>query len=231
VKLAIFDVDGTLLDNVASEDVCYAAALIKGLGLAALDTDWRTYRHVTDEGVAREAFERAFGVPPSAEAIARTIDHFLTFLADAHAQEPLRSISGAAELLETLSARGWTLALATGAWQRAARYKLAAAELPIDDLPLATAEDGPARVAIVQAAWARAGNERAPFNRVVLVGDAVWDVASAQALGLPFVGRATGERATELRARGATVVFDDYTNLEAVVTAFDVAGVPLATTP
>jgi hypothetical protein len=45
------------------------------------------------------------------------------------------------------------------------------------------------------------------------------------------VGRAAGERATELRALGATAVFADFTNLEAVRTAFDTAGVPAGAAP
>ena len=66
MKLAVFDVDGTLLDNLESEDVCYATALREGLGVTTLNTDWRTYEHVTDEGIAVEAYQRAFSVPPSA---------------------------------------------------------------------------------------------------------------------------------------------------------------------
>ena len=46
MKLAIFDVDGTLLQNHSLEDECYAAALRHVLGLRALDLDWNTYRGV-----------------------------------------------------------------------------------------------------------------------------------------------------------------------------------------
>lgn len=78
-------------------------------------------------------------------------------------------------------------------------FKIAAASLPVDNIAFSTAEDGPARVAI-----------------------------AAQALGLPFVGRANGERAQELRAHGATAVLPDFTDLGAVLTAFETAIVPLA---
>jgi len=230
MKLAIFDVDGTLLDNMESEEACYTAALREGFGLAALDTDWSTYEHVTDEGVAREAHQRAFGRAPSAERMAQTAEHFVTLLADAHARVPLEPIPGAAELLAALPEHEWIPALATGAWGRAARFKLAAAGLPIGLLSLATAEDGPARVAIARAAWARAVTGRATFERVVLVGDRVWDAAAAQALGVPFVGRASGERAAELRACGASVVLADYTDLGTVLAAFETAVVPLPAT-
>jgi phosphoglycolate phosphatase-like HAD superfamily hydrolase len=197
VKLVVFDIDGTLLDNLESEDACYAAALNEGLGLAALDTDWRSYEHVTDQGVAVEAYRRAFGVAPSAERIDKAIDRFLMLLTDAHAREPLRPVSGAADLLAALPGHGWLPALATGAWRRAARYKLAAAGLQVNSLPLATAEDGPSRVAIVQAAWTRAESKSSPFERVVLVGDGVWDVAAGIQFARPWFGGNAPERRFE----------------------------------
>jgi phosphoglycolate phosphatase-like HAD superfamily hydrolase len=228
VKLVIFDVDGTLLDNMETEEACYIAALSEGFGLTALDTDWRTYEHVTDEGVALEAHRRAFGVAPSAERMAQTVDRFVALITDVHAQSPLKPIAGAAELLAKLPGHGWMPALATGAWRRAAQFKLAAVGLPIADLALATAEDGPARIAIVQAAWARAVVGRPAFEHVILVGDRSWDAGAARALRVPFVGRASGERAAELRSYGATAVLTDFTNLDMVFAAFETATVPLA---
>ena len=227
MKLAIFDVDGTLLDNLESEDACYAAALAGGLGLHTLGTDWSTYKHVSDEGIAREAHERAVGHAPSGERIEGTIDRFLGLLADAHAVSPLQPIAGAANLLSVLPQRGWLPALATGAWGQAARYKLAAARLVVHAIPLATAEDGPARVAIARAAWQRAARDSASFERVILVGDGVWDLATAKALGLPFVGRATGERAAALLAQGAKHVLPDFSDIDRTICAFEAADVPL----
>jgi phosphoglycolate phosphatase-like HAD superfamily hydrolase len=233
MNLVIFDVDGTLLDNLACEDACYAAALRERLGLVELDTDWRTYEHVSDEGIAVEAYQRAFGVAPTRAQLAATVDRFLTLLADAHGRQPLSPIPGAAMMLAALPAHGWRAAFATGAWGRAARFKLAAAGLAVDALPLASAEDGPARVAIVRAAHARAvaaaqhsTSGEGLFERVVLVGDGVWDVATARALEMPFVGRAEGAGAAQLRASGAGAVFSDFRQLGMVLTALESALVP-----
>lgn len=230
MNLAIFDVDGTLLDNQASEDLCYVAALRDALELPHVDTDWRTYQHVSDEGIAVEAHARAFGVNPSRAQLSRTTDRFVTLLLQAHASEPLVPVAGAAELLLALPKLGWTVALATGAWERAARFKLDAARLPIEECVLATAEDGPARTAIVRAAWERArarlGTEGHPsnsFDRVVLIGDGVWDVATARALDLPFVGRAFGSHAETLRGVNADTIVEDFSQLHVVLTALESA--------
>jgi phosphoglycolate phosphatase-like HAD superfamily hydrolase len=231
MKLAIFDVDGTLLDNMENEEACFTAALRQGFGLTDLDTDWSSYEHVTDEGVAVEAHRRAFGLAPSAERIAQTVDRFVTLLADAHARVPLKPIAGAAELMAALPENGWMPVFATGAWGRAARFKLAAAGLPVDLTTLATAEDGPARVAIAQAAWARALAGRLAFERVILVGDRSWDAATAEALGLPFEGRASGAGAADLRSHGLSAVLPDFTDFGAVLAAFETAVVPVAGAP
>ena len=83
-KLAIFDVDGTLLDNMACEDACYADALREVLQLHSLDTDWSHYEHVSDAGVAVEAFRRQFGSEPTVSQLDETMSLFVRLLGDAH---------------------------------------------------------------------------------------------------------------------------------------------------
>ena len=55
--LVMFDVDGTLTQSTAADRSCYAQALSQHLDLQ-VDTDWSTYRHITDSGIAQELFER-----------------------------------------------------------------------------------------------------------------------------------------------------------------------------
>jgi|SRR5215207_5809708 len=211
MNLAVFDVDGTLLDNLASEDECFERALREGLSLSALSPNWESYEHVSDQGIAVEAYRRQFQLLPSDEAIARTVDLFIRLLEQAHVAQPIRAVAGANDLLATLRERGWGIALATGAWRRAAEFKLAAAGIHAAGLPIASAEDGPARAAIVRTAIARAEYYyAATFVRIVAIGDAVWDVDTARALALPFVGVAQDARADRLRAIGATRVIPDF---------------------
>jgi phosphoglycolate phosphatase-like HAD superfamily hydrolase len=232
MNLAVFGVDGTLLDNLASEDECFERALRGGLGLPVLSTNWELYEHVSDHGVAVEAYQRHFAALPSDEAIARTVDRFIHLLEQAHRAQPIRCVPGANGLLAMLRERGWAIALATGAWRRAAEFKLAAGGVNADGLPIATAEDGPARAAIVRSAILRAEQVyAATFARIVTVGDAVWDVHTAWALGLPFVGIAHGTRADRLRAVGARRVIPDFSAAGDVIEHFESAGTPLYAAP
>src|SRR2546423_125887 len=137
MNLAIFDVDGTLIDNLASEDECFERALREGLGLSALSTNWESYEQVSDQGIAVEAYRRHFQRPPPEAALAATVDLFVQHLERAHSIEPLCAMLGATDLLDALREQGWAVALATGAWRRAAEFKLAAAGLDsrISQLP------------------------------------------------------------------------------------------------
>jgi len=229
-KLAIFDVDGTLLDNMECEDECYSAALREVLGLLWVDTDWSRYEHVSDAAIAVEAFRRQFGSEPTTAQLDATISRFVRLLGDAHRADPeaIAPVPGALALLESLHTRGWAVALATGAWRRAAELKLSGGGVRYADLPLATSEDGPARTRIVTTARSRAERHHATerFERVVCIGDGVWDVRAARDLDLPFVGVGSGAGAERLTAAGATVIVADFLDIERTIAAFEKATSP-----
>ncbi len=228
-KLAIFDVDGTLLDNMEIEDACYSAALREVLELPSLDTDWTHYEHVSDAAIAVEAYRRHHGSVPSAAQLDATMARFVRLLAEAHDTDAgvIRATDGAAQLFEALARHGWAVAIATGAWRRASELKMSAGGLRYAGVPMATSEDGPARASIVSAARVRAerlhGVER--FDRVVSIGDGLWDVLAARDLRLPFVGIGRGARAHALRAAGVAVILQDYTDIGATVSALESATV------
>ena len=228
-KLAIFDVDGTLLDNMEIEDACYSAALRDVLELPSLDTDWTRYEHVSDAAIAVEAYRRHYGSEPAAVQLEATVARFVRLLSDAHRSDSqaIRPVPGAMELFDALLERGWGAAIATGAWRRASELKLSASGVRYAGVPMATSEDGPARASIVSAARIRAERLHgvARFDRVVSIGDGVWDVLAARDLGLPFIGVGPGGRAERLRAAGVGVILEDYSDIGATVAALETATV------
>jgi hypothetical protein len=59
------------------------------------------------------------------------------------------------------------------------------------------------------------------FDAYFAVGDGVWDVETAAALGIPFIGVARGEQAARLRERGAEVVLDDLSDAAGFLRAIE----------
>ena len=226
-KLAIFDVDGTLLDNMDVEDACYSTALREVLELPSLDTDWTHYEHVSDAAIAVEAYRRHHGSAPSAAQLDATMARFVRLLAEARDADAgvIRATNGAVQLFDALAQRGWAAAIATGAWRRASELKMSAGGLPYAGVPMATSEDGPARASIVSAARIRAERHHSVerFERVVSIGDGLWDALAARDLGLPFVGIGRGVRANGLRVAGVGVILEDYADIGATVAALETA--------
>jgi phosphoglycolate phosphatase-like HAD superfamily hydrolase len=224
-KLAIFDVDGTLVQSYELDGECFVAAFHDALGIADVDTNWARYDHATDPGITAQIIHERQGREPSADELDRLQSAFCTRLAEAAGRDgTYAAVPGAAGLLAALRARpDWALALATGGWRAAARFKIGRSGLDLEDVPAAFGEDGPSRQAIVSAAIARArvlaGVD--DFAHIVCIGDGVWDLRTATSLGLPCIGIGTGAHAERLAAAGAARVVPDFADLAAILNALE----------
>jgi phosphoglycolate phosphatase-like HAD superfamily hydrolase len=231
VNLLVCDLDGTLTRTFAVDEECFVQAFIDVFDVRDLNTQWTEYEHVTDMGVLQQVFRERFNRLPARDDVIRFARHFTGLLADRYSRgaDPFSEVPGAASMLTELAVHPlWRVAIATGGMAASAKFKLQKAPLPADDIPIASAEDGPSREAIVHTAVERAKKHYAErqFERIVSVGDAVWDVRTARRLELPFVGVATGGRAARLRDNGATTIIEDFLNYEHCMTCFESAGVP-----
>jgi phosphoglycolate phosphatase-like HAD superfamily hydrolase len=231
MNLAIFDVDGTLTNTNDIDALCYVRAVDEEFGIDAAGLDWGDYTFVTDIGITHQMFQERFGRAPSDDEIGRLQGRLLRLLEEAHGISPeaFAEVAGAAVALDWLRRQpDWTVAIATGCWQRSARMKLRAARIAADEIPAAFCEDGHSREEVVQAALARALEARRvdTFERVVSIGDGVWDVTTAVRLNLPFVGVRIDGREGALRRRGVTHVVRDYTDTEALLRSLREAQVP-----
>ncbi|MHA1152721.1 MAG: HAD family hydrolase [Alphaproteobacteria bacterium] len=225
LKLAIFDVDGTLVQSYELDSECFVAACHDALGITNVDTDWARYDHATDPGIAAQIIRERHGREPGAGELDRLQSAFLARLVESAGRDgAYAAVPGAAGLLAALRARGdWSMALATGGWREAALLKIGRSGLDLDGLPAAYGEDGPARQGIVNAAIARAKAHADvdDFARMVCIGDGVWDVHTATSLGLPCIGVGDGAGAERLAAVGAARVVPDFTDLEAMLNALE----------
>lgn len=233
MNLAIFDIDGTLTNTNAIDAACYTRALRAEFAIDADGLNWAEYTFVTDIGITHEVFRERFGRHPFDDEVERLQRRLLTLLDEAFASVPgaFAEIAGANAALAWLRSQpGWTVGIATGCWQASARMKLRSAGIAVDGIPAAFCEDGHSREEVVETALARAleVNAGTSFDRVVSIGDGIWDVTTATRLGLPFVGVCAGG-GHALRRAGATHVMSDLKDVESLLRNLEEAQAPRRT--
>jgi phosphoglycolate phosphatase len=210
LRLAVFDVDGTLIDSehniVTAMTEAWArmelgvpepAQVRRIIGLSLVEAcasllPWAT--HEVHRAVA-EAYK----------------DSFRALRLLPHTAEPL--FPGVLEALDELERAGWLLGLATGKSRRGVDNMLDNHGLAGRFVTIQTADDNPGKPhpAMLLRAAAEAGTEPA---HVVMIGDTSYDMqmaVSARALG---VGVSWGYHSiAELHGAGAHAVLDSFANL------------------
>ena len=222
MNLAVFDIDGTLTRLYRGEDACFAAALESALGLADVDRDWTRYRNVTDTGIVHDLVQERWGRPATDHEIGAFRSVYCAAFDAAVTPSDGTEVAGACAFVgELRGSPDWMVAIATGNFRRLAVQKLERGGLPCLDVPMATADDAPARADLIRLAVHRSSQHYgvATFDHVVSVGDAPWDLKTARELGMPFV--AVGTRCGD-PASGARMVLD-YSDRAAVLASLTTA--------
>lgn len=190
----IFDIDGTLLDSSADDEVLYKRAIEGVFGEVRFRAGLVDYEHVTDEGILREVLADN-GIEVDTAAIDAVKGRFVQSLqAFVAAQGPFVEIPGAKSIISRLGRSGdHAIAIATGSWRQSAELKLGAAGFAIEDVPLATSDDAVRRTDIMRHALhclSLQGARDAAWRTITYYGDGVWDRAACAELGWTF--RAVG---------------------------------------
>jgi phosphoglycolate phosphatase-like HAD superfamily hydrolase len=230
-RLVVFDIDGTLTLTNQVDDRCFRAAHYARFGVAAVEENWGGFSHMTDSCINREIFERIEGRPPRSSEIRVIQDDFISRLRVEHAADAnqFAPLSGASAIVAQLTGTaGWRVALASGGWRVSARLKLEFAGIESATLPGALGDEFLSREEIVATAVDRAKEFHGvkDFDRIVSIGDAAWDVATARNLGLPFVGVSPDNGGGNPHALGAAHMLADYTDFDAMLALLEQAEVP-----
>lgn len=231
MKLVIFDIDGTLTLTSKVDGICFERALAQASGITSPEADWHSCPHVSDTGLARYLYQSHFGRDPHEHEEGSLRDCLVALLKEQHAFDAslFTEVAGAgAMLLQLAEKRDWVIAMATGCWRASAEMKLSAANLQLHHKPAGFAEDGPSRETIVTAAIERATAHysRTSFDRIVSVGDGVWDVKTAANLELAFVGISSEARAEALQRHGAKYIVPDFTDINHFFACLEDAVIP-----
>lgn len=215
MHLVLFDIDGTLTQTCAADSACFIRAVSEVLSLSEVESDWTRYRHVTDSGIATELIRTSFNRIPHPGELRKICARFTDLLHECFLGNPslCRPVAGSPQMLNHLSRRAdIAVAIATGGWEQSARLKLRMAGLPVEEVPLASADDSHLREQIMEIAMDRAAKQHSVrnFDSVVYVGDGLWDLVACTGLGVPFIG--IGECTHLLATHGARDLIQDYSN-------------------
>jgi phosphoglycolate phosphatase-like HAD superfamily hydrolase len=216
MNLVVFDIDGTLVKyHHKRNDQAYVRAVHEVFGLTIEDS-WSEYVQSTDSGILDEIAQKQTGRNASKEERSRFKKSMAKWLEAEYGDEPFEPHAGAKPLWDQLLNHGdWKTAVGTGNWEFSARFKLNSAGFEIGHVPLGSADDGNTREKILRSSLQKAQTlYKVPrFDKIVYVGDWIWDIRAAKALGWNFIGIAQGEETKVLREAGAEIVLPDFEGL------------------
>ena len=227
--LLLFDLDGTLVDTYADDARLYAAALAEVAGCPVPLYGWEKYSEITASAIAREALAPVLGRRTHDGEVYRVREAQTRLWENAMAAGELnvRPVPGALELFKEAQARpGYVAAIATGGWGPSALIKLHLAGFPLENLIIATSDDGETRPSILNTAEILAAAARGcfGFSGRVVIGDGIWDGRGARAVNGGFIGISADPRhAMDLRAEGASAVLPDFADRGRFWAAVDAA--------
>lgn len=214
-RLAVFDIDGTLVDSRAS---ILEAAVQASRAVGLPDPDYERVRRGVGLALpeALALLAPHLGPDDLAAFVAAFKSAFQRMNDDPAFHEPL--YPGAIELMHELKRAGWTLALATGQSRRGVARNLAREGWADLFFSSHCAEDGPGKPdpAMLNAAISACG---VPAARTVMIGDTSHDAIMAVRAGVLPIGVAWGFHTPEEQcAAGASVVAADLAELGDLLT-------------
>lgn len=215
-RLAVFDVDGTLIDSqhniVAAMTLAFEG---HGLDVPRADAVRRIIGLSLVEAVARLLPD------PADEDLATQVAHsykdaFVTLRAEVGHHEPL--FPGVMAALDRLEAEGWLLGIATGKSRRGVDVMVERHGFGKRFVTVQTADENPSKPhpGMMLRALAETGMAA---SAAVMIGDTVYDMIMAREAGARAMGVCWGYHPPEdLQGAGAEMLVVDYADLPASLT-------------
>jgi phosphoglycolate phosphatase-like HAD superfamily hydrolase len=227
MKLAIFDIDGTLTQTNDVDSECFIQAFHREFKITEINTNWAAYGHTTDSGITLQIFQERLERIPTADELSKLQHRFTELLKEY--DSAITEVPGANVILQKLAqTQDWVIAIASGGWRASAMIKLQAAKIEASEFPNAFADDGISREDILRTAISRAKETYAEsdFEKIVCIGDGIWDVLTAIQLQLPFVGVGQNEQKIALQDAGVEDIIEDFHDFDRFLQILDVATIP-----
>ena len=230
MKLAIFDIDGTLTCTNAVDEACFLATAQLLISNKIKTIDPEGFKHYTDENIVTEWYQQYLNRKPTFMDKDAFKSYFIQLMKSRKAENPalFKAVSGAADILHSLGP-DWQPALATGCWAISAEFKLDAAGIDIQDIPIATSNEGISRHEIVERAIEKAKRKAklTKFEKIVYIGDGIWDLQNCADLSLPFVGIEAEGDLNKKERLGDFYLLSDYSDISQLLECLEHATIPI----
>lgn len=202
-RLAIFDLDGTLLDTIGDlAEACNQMLTLRGLATHTREE----YHKMVGNGILK-LVERA--LPEhlrTSEYVVAAREDFLAYYVD-HIDHYTRPYEGIREVLHTLQERGWTLAVASNKFDSGTKQLIASIFPEVKFKAIYGNREGfPLKpdAALVELIMEECQAER---EMTTMIGDSGVDMQTAKNGGVRSIGCTWGFRSrTELEENGADII-------------------------
>jgi len=181
----MFDIDGTLVKSDDFDEECFIAAVSEVLG-HDIDSNWNSYKHVSDTGILNEHLKRR-GITSNHEEIHSAVKKsFIVKVQEYLNDNPAQEVPGASEFIKRLKNQdSISISIATGGWLETAILKLESAGIDVSGVPIASSDDHYSRTEIMKLAKEKA--HISSDQAITYFGDAEWDQKASHELGFNFI--------------------------------------------
>ncbi|WP_442265291.1 HAD family hydrolase [Tenacibaculum sp. ZS6-P6] len=211
-NLIVFDIDDTLTSSEKKHTDSLLFAM-DNMGIKNVDTDWRNYANATDSYIVKKNFERVFQKDFSLELLEDfekvMTDHFITY-------QDSKEVLGAKNIVDFFEKETvYGVCFATGSLFQPALLKLKQAGILFSEEVLETSNQIYTREGIVSSAIDKAKKYYGVtnFDHIISFGDGLWDVTTAENLGLHFVG-VNKRNVEDFRKQNVLYHVEDWTSFD-----------------
>jgi len=227
--LVIFDVDATLVyaDKLDSKAFAQTYQAIYQQPFPSID--WKTYPHVTDDTIFNTVIQQHF----QRNATLVEMDFFKTEFTNTIIQNrqiqpsAYKIVPAAKEMIHTLlEQEDIVIGVATGGWKAPAMLKLKHVGIPTEGLFISGADGKTTRVQIIEEVLYNVQKAGVVYDRIVYIGDAIWDVKTTRQMQIPLIGIRYKGDVEVLKKEGVQHVLKDYENFPLFREIIDIAVPP-----
>jgi phosphoglycolate phosphatase-like HAD superfamily hydrolase len=219
MTLVVFDIDGTLTNTKAIDDLCFINSIRECWNCDLGDVDWNPYVNVTDTGLAKDIFKSFFAQEIGQTEIMNLKNLFSEKIISSAKENPkaFLEVKGAKDFVKELENQNIKVAIATGGWRVTAQFKLMKIGLELENFPFSTSDDHYSRGEILNRAIVKAKEGyQTNFNKIIYIGDGLWDYKTSRELEIDFIGIDYLKNG-KLKEYGVKTVFEDFSDKDKII--------------